>query len=48
VRDLAAVLGVRPLSSGSYTEWSAGVADASKQVRFGVDGVGVCEVVMCT
>ena len=26
----------------------ADVADASKQVRFGVDGVGVLEVVMCT
>ena len=26
----------------------AGVADASNQVRFGVAGVGVCEMVMCT
>ena len=26
----------------------ADVADASKHVRFGVAGVGVCEVVMCT
>jgi hypothetical protein len=43
-----AVLGVRSLSSGSYTEWSAGVADASKQMRSGVDGVGVWEMVMCT